>query len=120
VTPPPETTRSERSPLPLFRAAIALVAVFALGGTVWLVDKAVLNPDVRARRPRWFEGLFDMPFWLPLILTFAIGAAAVVAVYVKAMRRLGEGEDLYANGFRERKWRELQERKRQAEGGADR
>jgi hypothetical protein len=33
------------------------------------------------------------------------------------MRRLGEGEDIYANSFRARKWRELQERKREGEGG---
>lgn len=108
-TPPPD---DHRSTLRLLRAAIVTVVVFALAGTVWLVDKAVLNPEVRARKPRWFEGVFDMPFWLPLILTFAIGTAAVIFVYVRAARRLRAGEDLFGQSFRARKWRELKERQR--------
>lgn len=117
--PEPTAHETTRSALKLLNAAIATVVVFALAGTVWLVDKAVLNPEVRARKPRWFEGVFDMPFWLPLILTFAIGAAAVIFVYVRAARRLRAGDDLFANSFRARTWRELQERKRaldEAEG----
>jgi hypothetical protein len=105
-----------RSPLSVLRAAIAIVAVFAIAGTVWLVDKAVLNPEVRAKKPGWFEGVFNMPFWLPLILTFVIGAAAVIAVYVKAARRIRAGEDLHAQSFRQRTWDVLQERKRLADG----
>ncbi len=88
------------SPINLLRAAVVCVVLFAIAGTVWLVDKAVLNPDVRARQPSWFEGVFDMPFWLPLIATFLIGAAAVAFVYVKAVRRLKDGEDLFADSYR--------------------
>jgi len=106
---PRRSSRIE-NPIVLLRAAIGLVVVFAVAGSVWLVDKAVLNPDVRAKQPGWFEGFFDMPFWLPLILTFAIGCAAVIAVYIKAARRIRAGEDLQAQGFRARKWRELEER----------
>jgi len=104
-----------RSPLTVLRAAIAVVVAFTVAGTVWLVDKAVLNPEVRARKPGWFEGVFNMPFWLPLILTFVLGAAAVIAVYVKAARRIRAGEDLYAQSFRQRTWDSLQERKRAAD-----
>jgi hypothetical protein len=103
----------DRRLLNLFRVAIALVVVFALGVTAWLIDTAVLNPDVRARRPGWVEGVFDIPFWLPLILTFTLGAAAVAAVFVKAAKRLRRGEDLFAQGYRERKRRELEERRRE-------
>ncbi|MEM1041175.1 MAG: hypothetical protein AAGI91_00955 [Bacteroidota bacterium] len=88
--------------LRLLRIAAALVVVFGLGLTVWLVDKAVLNPDVRAKRPSWVEGVFDMPFWLPLVATVVGGSAAVIYVYVKAARRLKSGEDIYGNSFRER------------------
>lgn len=105
----------ERSPVRLLRAAVVAVAVFAVLGTLWLAQRAFLNPDVRARRPRWFEGTLDLPFWLPLIVTFVLGAAAVVYVYARALRRVGQGEDLFANSYRARKWRELQERRRRLE-----
>lgn len=90
-------------PLKLLRIAGALVVTFAVGMTVWLLDKAVLNPDVRAKRPSWFtDGVFDVPFWAPLILTIVLGAAAVVYVYARAARRLRDGEDLYGNSYRDR------------------
>lgn len=90
-------------PLKLLRIAGALVVVFGIGMTVWLVDKAVLNPDVKAKRPGWFtDGIFDVPFWLPLILTIVGGAACVVYVYARAAKRLRNGEDLYGNSYRDR------------------
>lgn len=101
------TDRTEtRRVLRLLRIAIALVVVTGLGMTAWLIDKAVLNPDVRAKRPSWFEGgVFDVPFWVPLILTFVGGAAAVVFVYARAAKRLREGEDILGNSFRDRQRR---------------
>ena len=98
-------TRENAGLLNLFRVAAAVVVVFALGMTAWLVDKAVLNPDVRAKRPSWFEGAFDMPFWVPLILTVTLGSAAVLYVYVGAARRLRGGEDIRANSYRDRQRR---------------
>ncbi len=104
--PTPVTNDDRPEParlLRLLRAAAALVVLFGLGMTVWLVDKAVLNPDVRAKRPSWFDGgVFDIPFWLPLVATIVGGSAAVVYVYLRAARRLKAGEDLYANSYRER------------------
>jgi hypothetical protein len=94
---------SSKGPLKLLRIATALVVLFALGMTVWLVDTAVLNPDVKAKRPSWVEtGAFDVPFWLPLIVTVAGGAACVAYVYVRAARRLREGVDLYGDSYRDR------------------
>jgi H+/Cl- antiporter ClcA len=96
-TPPP------RNPIKLLRIATALVVLFALGLTAWLVGAAVLNPDVKAKRPSWVEtGAWDVSFWLPLIATVVGGAACVAYVYVKAARRLREGEDLFGNSYRER------------------
>lgn len=93
-------------PLRLLRIAAALVVLAALGVTAWLIDKAVLNPDVKAKRPLWVEtGAFDVPFWLPLIVTVVGGAACVVYVYARAARRLRDGEDLYGASFRDRQRR---------------
>ena len=97
-------------PLRMLRMAVALVVLFGLGMVVWLIDKAVLNPDVRAKQPGWVEGTFNVPFWLPLILTVVAGVAAVVAVYVKAYRRLRRGEDLYGGSYRERVRQRMDER----------
>ncbi|MDX1532329.1 MAG: hypothetical protein R3362_12435 [Rhodothermales bacterium] len=89
-------------PLKLLRIAAVVVVVAALGFSVWLIDTAGLNPDVHAKQPGWFDGAITIPYWLPLILTVAVGAAAVVYVYVKAAKRLRAGEDLYGNSYRER------------------
>ena len=94
---------SPEDPIKLLRAATVLVVLFGLGATAWLIDQAVLNPDVKAKRPAWVEtGAFDVPFWLPLIATVVGGAACVVYVYTRAARRLRAGEDLYGNSYRER------------------
>ncbi len=93
-------------PIRLLRIAAALVVLFGVGMTVWLIDKAVLNPDVRAKRPGWFDGgVFDVPFWVPLIVTVVGGAAAVLYVYVRAARRLRDGEDIRGNSYRDKQRR---------------
>ncbi len=97
------STPPSHGPLKLLRIAAALVVLFGLGMTAWLIDKAVLNPDVKAKRPSWFaDGVFDVPFWVPLIVTVVVGAACVVYVYVRAARRLQSGEDLYGSSYRDR------------------
>jgi hypothetical protein len=103
------------SPVALLRAAAALILVFGVGLTAWLVDKAVQNPEVRAKRPRWFDtGVFDAAYWLPMILTVTVGVACMIYVFLKAARRLRAGEDLQANGFRERRREELRRAAREA------
>lgn len=93
----------------LFRIAIATAAAFLIIGTFWMITTGIQNPDVRARKPRWFEGFFDMPYWLPLTLTFSLGLLAVIFVYVRAARRLRNGEDIYEQSYRKRTWQKLQE-----------
>lgn len=109
-SPPPRTHPEHASALRLLRAAVAAVAAFALLGTAWMVHKAIYHGDVQTRRPAWFEGTFEVSYWLPLIATFLLGCLAVIAIYAAAARRLGRGEDIFANGFRERTRRELRER----------
>lgn len=113
-TPPNDA--DPRSPQRLLRWAVGLVLAFTAAGTIWLVSAALLNPDVRLRRPRWVEGAFDLSFWVPLTLTFTLGALAVALVLWTALRRMRAGEDIHANSFRARKWRELEERMREAKG----
>ncbi|NNF57400.1 MAG: hypothetical protein HKN04_04090 [Rhodothermaceae bacterium] len=87
--------------LRLLRAAALLVIGLALAATTWTVVKAIQNPDVRARRPRWLDAsdAFDASFWLPLVMTLVIGFGLVLLVFARALRRLRSGEDLYANRF---------------------
>jgi hypothetical protein len=83
--------------LRMVRAAIAGVALFALAAGGWVVVQAIRNPDVRARRPGWLDAgqSFDGAYWTPLLLTVLVGAGLVLAVLMRARRRLAAGEDLY-------------------------
>lgn len=89
---------ASRRGLRMIRAAIALIAGFAICAGAWIAAQAARNPDVQARRPRWLEGseAFDVAYWTPLLLTVVVGAALVVLVLVRAARRISAGEDLYA------------------------
>jgi hypothetical protein len=91
-----------RAGLRLLRAALVAVAVLGLAVGVWTVDKALENPDVRARRPGWLDAAagFDAAFWAPLFVTVVVGAGLVFAVFWRAYRRLRAGEDLYAGRHR--------------------
>lgn len=111
--------RSTAGPVRLLRAAIAVVLLFAIGGTIWLVGTAAGNPDVRAKTPGWFEGLLSAPFWLPLTVTFLGGCLLVVWIYARAIRRLDNGEDLHDLSFRDRTRRALRQRLEEdrAQGG---
>lgn len=90
-----------RAGLRLLRAALAVIAVLALGIGAWTVDKAFRNPDVRTRRPGWLEDAvgFDVSFWMPLFLTVVVGGGLVFAVFWRAYRRLRAGEDLFAGRY---------------------
>ena len=95
----PEDTRPRG--LRLLRGAVLLVLGLALAAITWTAVKAIQNPDVRARRPRWLDATdaFDASFWIPLVATLVIGFGLVLAVFVIALRRLRAGEDLYAKRF---------------------
>jgi hypothetical protein len=94
------------APQTQLRAAAIAVAVFGIGLSIWLVDKAILNPDVHAKQPRWYvDGMLNLPYWLPLILTVTVGAGCVIWIYLRAASRLRSGEDLVAGSYRDRQRR---------------
>ncbi|MEM8599967.1 MAG: hypothetical protein AAGF99_08600 [Bacteroidota bacterium] len=78
--------------------AVALLLLVGGGMLMWVIDKAVRNPDVRTERPAWLDAAvgFDVSFWIPLALTIGVGGLLVFFVYATAIRRLLAGEDLYA------------------------
>ncbi|MEM8556735.1 MAG: hypothetical protein AAGG50_02720 [Bacteroidota bacterium] len=84
--------------LRLLFGAIAMLVVIGGGMLVWVLDKAARNPDVRMERPGWLDAAvgFDVSFWIPLGLTVGVGGFLVFVVYATAIRRLRNGEDLYA------------------------
>ncbi len=83
--------------LRLIRGAIAGVAAFIVAAGAWIAVEAARNPDVRARRPRWLDAAhaYDVNYWVPLLVTVVVGALLVLAVLIRAGRRLSAGEDLY-------------------------
>ncbi len=93
------TQNNLRHGLRLLRVGIAIAVVLAIGLTTWIVDKALSNPDVRAKRPGWLEEAigFDVSFWAPLVLTVVVGIGLVLYVFLRAYRRISSGEDLYTN-----------------------
>lgn len=97
--PTPDDARTRG--LRLIRQAAWTLVGLAVAATTWTVVQAIRNPDVRARRPRWLDPSvgFDASFWIPLAVTLVVGFGLVLAVLVRALRRLRAGEDLYANRF---------------------
>ncbi len=97
----------------LLRAALGAVVAFVVFAGGWLAWKAATNPDVRLKRPSWFEGGFDHSFWIPVIVATVGGALLVGGVLWTAYRRLRAGEDLYeqrtGRGLRRRGERHLEE-----------
>ena len=90
--------------LRLLRYALAATVVLGIGLTLWTVDKAIENPDVHTRQPRWLgdEGGGALSFWAPLLVTVVAGTGLVFAVFWRAYQRLRAGEDLYAGRSRRR------------------
>lgn len=76
------------------------LGAFFLGGTGWILWKAIENPDVRAKRPGWVPSeIGTAAYWTPLLLTMVIGSGLVALVLWTAYRRLKHGEDLYSNRY---------------------
>lgn len=81
----------------LLRGAAVLTAVVGGGIAVWLADKAVRYPEVRAAQ---FEA--SAPLWVPFLL-FVLACTGLMAyVFVRAARRVESGEDLFARRHRRR------------------
>ena len=97
----------------LLVSALVAIGVFvaAVGG--WLAWAALVNPDVRLKRPSWVGGAFDHSFWIPVTVVTLGGALLVGAILWTALKRLRAGEDLYAQrlgrGLRRRGERHLED-----------
>lgn len=83
----------------MLKGGIAISLLLAIAMITWTVDKALSNPDVQTKRPSWLDSAtgFEVSFWIPLFLTISIGVGLVTFVFLRAARRIGQGEDLYAN-----------------------
>ncbi len=86
-----------RAPAFLLRAAAALLGVTGLGFIAWLVAKAFEHPGVRATQ---FGA--DAPWWLPFIVFIAAAVGLIIYVFLRAARRVEQGEDLFARRHRRR------------------
>ena len=101
------------TPALVLKGAAALTFVSGSALVVWLIDKAVRYPDVRARQFGRFGP--EAPLWIPLIVFIAIFLSAVTYIFWRAARRLEAGEDLFAQRHRRRPGGE--ERKEERENG---
>ena len=92
---------TRRSGLRWLRAALLFFGSVTAGLVAWTVAKALAHPEVRTKRPGWLEETagFDVSFWIPLVLTLAIGGSLVMLVFMRAYRRMRAGEDLYQERF---------------------
>ncbi len=81
----------------LLRSAAVLVLLIGAGVAAWLVDKAIRYPEIHARQ---FEA--SAPLWLPMTF-FVVGCVAAAAfLFLRAARRIDQGEDFFnrPNGSR--------------------
>ena len=77
-------------PVRLLHGAAALFALLGVTIAIWLVDKAIRYPSVRA-----VQGGASAPLWIPFTVFVAVGTAAAVYLFLKAARRaehMGAGE----------------------------
>ena len=93
---PPE----QRTPIRILKVAAGLTVASGLALVVWLVDKAIRYPGVRARQFGRFGP--EAPLWSPLILFVLVFLSAAAYVFWRGARRLEAGEDLFAQRHRRR------------------
>lgn len=88
------------TPTLVLKGAAALTFVSGSTLVVWLIDKAIRYPDVRARQFGRFGP--EAPLWIPLIVFVAVFLGAVTYIFWRAAQRLEAGEDLFAQRHRRR------------------
>lgn len=78
----------------LLIAALAFIVVFIAASVTWVAVTAPKNPDVHVKPPAGTELVAS--FWAPLLVTIVGGLLLVGLVFIAAVRRLRQGEDLFA------------------------
>lgn len=76
----------------ILRGAAALFGTIGLAILVWLGDKAIRYPQIHASQLG-----AEAPLWIPMMIFVAICTAASVALFLRAARRVDQGEDLFNN-----------------------
>lgn len=79
------------------KGGAVLFFMIGAGIIVWLADKAVRFPEVKASQLG-----YTAPLWIPSIAFVAVCTMAAVYIFWRAARRVGAGEDLYAQRHRRR------------------
>lgn len=74
-----------------------LFLLVGLGLIVWLADKAIRYPGIRASQLG-----YSAPLWVPSILFVALFTGASVFIFERAARRVQSGEDLFSKRHRRR------------------
>jgi type VI protein secretion system component VasK len=94
---PAPTDSSPQRHARLLKGAAVLAAVLGLFIVVWLVDKAVRYPEVRASQLGSVA-----PLWVPFAVFVALCVTLIVGLFWRAARRVEAGEDLFSQRHRRR------------------
>lgn len=94
------STGEQRTPIRVLKSAAGLTLAGGLALALWLTDKALRYPDVRARQFGRFGP--EAPLWIPLIGFVLVFLGAIAYVFWRAARRMEAGEDLFAQRHRRR------------------
>lgn len=84
-------------PATLLRTGAGVIGALGLTIMIWLADKAIRFPGIRAAQ---FEN--DAPLWLPMIAFVALCTAGMCYVFIRAARRMDAGEEVYENRYHRR------------------
>jgi hypothetical protein len=78
-------------------AGAAAFGVLGVSVAVWLLDKAIRFPQIRAE-----QGGHTAPLWIPFAVFVLVGTGLGAYVLVVGARRVQAGEDLFAQRHRRR------------------
>ncbi|SHK12307.1 hypothetical protein [Rhodothermus profundi] len=84
-----------RQTVRLLRGAALLFGLLGLSIALWLADKAIRYPHILAR-----QGSAAAPLWIPMLLFVLVCIGASIFLFLRAARRVAQGEDLYARRHR--------------------
>lgn len=94
---PKREANQSSTPARLLKGAAGVFAVLGIGFLLWVIDKWIKHPDVRAT-----QFGFEAPLWPALGGFVLLAIGAVVSLFWKAAGRVERGEDLFAQRHRRR------------------